>query len=116
MSWCRHPAAIIDESEFMPTIDSVNAPVTDSDIIFVLAFGIGIVAGLRSFTAPAVVSWVAHLRDFNWVGEGVLEDEVRPGERLDVFVKVRSSRPPQPAWLAHGDDGFELPEGRSEKC
>jgi uncharacterized membrane protein len=26
-----------------------------------LAFGIGVVAGLRSLTAPAVVSWAAHL-------------------------------------------------------
>ena len=25
--------------------------------VFVLAFGIGIVAGLRSLTAPAVVAW-----------------------------------------------------------
>jgi uncharacterized membrane protein len=29
--------------------------------VFVLAFGIGIVAGLRSLTAPAVVAWGAHL-------------------------------------------------------
>ena len=29
--------------------------------VFVLAFGIGIVAGLRSLTAPAVVAWAAHL-------------------------------------------------------
>lgn len=28
---------------------------------FGLAFGIGIVAGLRTFTAPAAVSWAAHL-------------------------------------------------------
>jgi len=32
-----------------------------SVLVFVLAAGIGIVAGLRSFTAPAVVSWGAHL-------------------------------------------------------
>jgi uncharacterized membrane protein len=32
--------------------------------IFVLALGIGIVAGLRSLTAPAVVAWAAHL---NWL-------------------------------------------------
>ena len=32
--------------------------------VFVLAFGIGIVAGLRSLTAPAVVAWAAH---FNWL-------------------------------------------------
>ena len=29
--------------------------------VFVLAFGIGIVAGLRSLTAPAVAAWGAHL-------------------------------------------------------
>jgi uncharacterized membrane protein len=29
--------------------------------VFLLAIGIGIVAGLRSFTAPAVVAWAAHL-------------------------------------------------------
>jgi uncharacterized membrane protein len=29
--------------------------------VFSLAFGIGIVAGLRSLTAPAVVAWAAHI-------------------------------------------------------
>ena len=29
--------------------------------VFVFALGIGIVAGLRAMTAPAVVSWAAHL-------------------------------------------------------
>jgi uncharacterized membrane protein len=29
--------------------------------VLLLAFGIGIVAGLRSLTAPAAVSWAAHL-------------------------------------------------------
>lgn len=29
--------------------------------VFVIALGIGIVAGLRAFTAPALVSWAAHL-------------------------------------------------------
>jgi uncharacterized membrane protein len=32
--------------------------------LFVLAVGIGFVAGLRSLTAPAVVAWAAHL---NWL-------------------------------------------------
>src|SRR5262245_7931746 len=32
--------------------------------VFVLALGIGIIAGLRSLTAPAVVAWAAHL---NWL-------------------------------------------------
>jgi uncharacterized membrane protein len=32
--------------------------------VFILAIGIGIVAGLRSLTAPAVVAWAAH---FGWL-------------------------------------------------
>jgi uncharacterized membrane protein len=32
-----------------------------TDLVFALAFGIGVVAGLRSLTAPAAVSWAAHL-------------------------------------------------------
>lgn len=30
-------------------------------VAVILAFGIGVVAGLRSMTAPAVVAWAAHL-------------------------------------------------------
>ena len=37
----------------------------NGDWVFALAFGIGIVAGLRSLTAPAVVAWAAHL---GWLG------------------------------------------------
>lgn len=37
---------------------SPNSPIFSA---LALAFGIGIVAGLRSFTAPAAVSWAAHL-------------------------------------------------------
>jgi|SRR5579863_3125180 len=33
----------------------------NSELPLSLAFGIGVVAGLRSFTAPAVVAWAAHL-------------------------------------------------------
>jgi uncharacterized membrane protein len=32
-----------------------------SGTVFLVSFGIGIVAGLRSLTAPAVVAWAAHL-------------------------------------------------------
>jgi len=31
------------------------------ELALILAFGIGVVAGLRSMTAPAVVAWAAHL-------------------------------------------------------
>ncbi len=43
------------------------------------------------------------LRDINWLGDSELRDTARAG--LDLFVKVRSTRPPQPArlWL-DGDD------------
>ena len=33
----------------------------NSGFALLLAFGIGVVAGLRSMTAPAVVAWAAHL-------------------------------------------------------
>jgi tRNA-specific 2-thiouridylase len=46
-----------------------------------------------------------HLRDVNWIGDGPL-DEI--GERLEVFVKVRSTRAPQPGWLLRVEDGFEV--------
>lgn len=39
--------------------------------VFVLAVGIGIVAGLRSLTAPAVVAWGAHLGWLNLHGSPV---------------------------------------------
>jgi tRNA-specific 2-thiouridylase len=64
------------------------------------------------------------LRDVNWLGDGALEqalaDDGRPhdspparedrgaGERREVFVKVRSTRAPQPAWLRNGAGGVEV--------
>src|SRR5262249_2707028 len=41
------------------------------------------------------------LRDVNWIGDGTLEAALAAG-RAEVFVKVRSTRPPQPAWLSQG--------------
>ncbi|MGC2292224.1 MAG: DUF4126 family protein [Candidatus Acidiferrales bacterium] len=40
----------------------------NSSLVLALAFCIGIVAGLRSFTAPAVVCWAAHLGWLNLHG------------------------------------------------
>ena len=37
-------------------------------IVLALAFGIGVVAGLRTFTAPAVTAWAAHLHWLNLSG------------------------------------------------
>ena len=51
------------------------------------------------------------LRDMNWIGDGALAQgvQVHPQRSgLDVFVKVRSTRPPQPAALIRGQDGFEV--------
>ena len=46
------------------------------------------------------------LRDINWIGGGALERAV--GDGLEVFVKVRSTRAPQPAWLRRSGDGYEV--------
>ena len=45
------------------------------------------------------------LRDVNWLGDGDLDD-LLGRERLEVFVKVRSTRTPQPAWLGRGAGGY----------
>jgi tRNA-specific 2-thiouridylase len=37
------------------------------------------------------------LRDVNWIGDGSVEQAVE--RRPELFIKVRSTRPPQPAWL-----------------
>jgi tRNA-uridine 2-sulfurtransferase len=46
------------------------------------------------------------LRDINWIGDGTLERAV--GEGLEIFVKVRSTRPAQPAWLRAANGGYEV--------
>jgi tRNA-specific 2-thiouridylase len=47
------------------------------------------------------------LRDVNWLGDGEIAQEC-PVMRREVFVKVRSTRPPQPAWLGVSPDGVEV--------
>lgn len=47
------------------------------------------------------------LRDVNWLGEGTIED-VLADQRFDLFVKVRSTRPPRPAWLRRSPGGVEI--------
>jgi tRNA-uridine 2-sulfurtransferase len=44
-----------------------------------------------------------HLRDVNWLGDGTLDEAVE--RRPEIYVKVRSTRPPQPAWLRRGAGG-----------
>jgi len=43
------------------------------------------------------------LRDINWLGDGTIQQALQ--SHPEVFVKVRSTRPPQPAWLRDGTDG-----------
>jgi tRNA-specific 2-thiouridylase len=47
------------------------------------------------------------LRDVNWIGGGTVDHALCAGWH-EVFVKVRSTRPPQPAWLSRGRDGIEV--------
>jgi tRNA-specific 2-thiouridylase len=47
------------------------------------------------------------LRDTNWLGDGEIAQEC-PVMRREVFVKVRSTRPPQPAWLGVTASGVEV--------
>jgi tRNA-uridine 2-sulfurtransferase len=47
------------------------------------------------------------LRDMNWIGGGSLDALTADG-RIEMFVKVRSTRPPHPAWLTRGPAGFEV--------
>jgi tRNA-specific 2-thiouridylase len=46
------------------------------------------------------------LRDINWIGDGALDAAV--GEGLEIFVRVRSTRAPQPAWLRAANGGYEV--------
>jgi len=47
------------------------------------------------------------LRDINWIGDGSL-DEALADDRREVFVKVRSTRPPQAGWLRAANGGYEV--------
>jgi len=46
------------------------------------------------------------LRDVNWIGEGDIDAAIGAG--LEMFVRVRSSRAPQPAWLRGGAGHYEV--------
>jgi tRNA-uridine 2-sulfurtransferase len=46
------------------------------------------------------------LRDVNWIGEGPLDRAV--GNGLEIFVRVRSTRAPQPAWLRATEGGYAV--------
>jgi tRNA-specific 2-thiouridylase len=46
------------------------------------------------------------LREVNWLGDGTVDAALQ--QRREVYVKVRSTRPPQPAWLRAGSAGIEV--------
>src|SRR6201992_3254207 len=46
------------------------------------------------------------LRDINWIGDGALDRAVGTG--LEIFVRVRSTRPPQTAWLRGAAGQYEV--------
>jgi tRNA-uridine 2-sulfurtransferase len=46
------------------------------------------------------------LREINWIGDGDLDRVIAGG--LEVFVRVRSTRAPQPAWLRGSDGHYEV--------
>ena len=46
------------------------------------------------------------LRDVNWIGDGALDRVI--GDGIEMFVRVRSTRPPQPAFLRVADGGYEI--------
>src|SRR5947209_6055593 len=47
------------------------------------------------------------LREVNWLGDDTIDHALCAGWH-EVFVKVRSTRPPQPAWLSRGGAGIEV--------
>src|SRR5579871_2716147 len=46
------------------------------------------------------------LRDLNWLGDGSIENAL--ARHPELFVKVRSTRPPQPAWLRENAGNIEV--------
>ena len=46
------------------------------------------------------------LRDVNWIGDGDIDGAIAGG--LEVFVRVRSTRAPQPAWLRGSDGHYDV--------
>jgi tRNA-specific 2-thiouridylase len=50
------------------------------------------------------------LRDVNWIGDGSLDRAIGKGfdKGLEIFVRVRSTRAPQPAWLRGVDGHYEV--------
>lgn len=63
------------------------------------------VATHRVIVGPREMLRMHHiaLRDINWIGDGSLDETTR-----DVFIKVRSTRAPQPGWLRANNGSYEV--------
>jgi tRNA-specific 2-thiouridylase len=50
------------------------------------------------------------LRDVNWIGDGEIDRAIGKGfdKGLEIFVRVRSTRAPQPAWLRGSNGRYEV--------
>jgi tRNA-specific 2-thiouridylase len=55
----------------------------------------------------ALRAYRMRLRDVNWLGDGTLEEAIADGA-IKTFVKVRSTRTPQPASLIYRDAGVDV--------
>jgi uncharacterized membrane protein len=72
--------------------------------VLLLALGIGFIAGLRSFTAPAVVAWAAYLKWINltgrwdaWVGALVTVIIFSVLALGELFLDKQAKTPPRTA-------------------
>jgi uncharacterized membrane protein len=72
--------------------------------VLLLALGIGVIAGLRSFTAPAVVSWAAALHWINltgtwasWVGNWITVGIFTVLALGELFLDKQPKTPPRTA-------------------
>jgi tRNA-uridine 2-sulfurtransferase len=55
---------------------------------------------------PALRTSRIRLREVNWLGDNTIDRELDSSS--EIYVKVRSTRSPQPAWLRSGAGGIEV--------
>jgi uncharacterized membrane protein len=87
----------------------------NTSLILCLAFAIGVIAGLRAFTAPAVVCWAAHLGWINLQGShlaflGSIVTVVIV-TLLAIFELVSDKLPKTPNRTTPGPLGFRILTG-----
>jgi uncharacterized membrane protein len=80
-----------------------------------LAFAIGVIAGLRAMTAPAVVSWGAHLRWLNlgetWLGFLATRSCALVLSVLAIGEIINDKLPKTPSRKAPASFGFRIVSG-----